>query len=147
MYSTIGVLESKLLAAFNSAKTFVAVGIHHLDLFNGGKDLSTGGNWRMVMNWNIKKILKKSFFELKKVWKNVFPKLFFFSFCRCQIKRAKMSLFILATSNLNSFTGFLKLPRFLANRLPDFWEWASHWLKSAVISKIRWMKSNCLVLE
>jgi hypothetical protein len=28
----------------------VAVGIHHLDLERGGRDLSAGGNWRMVIN-------------------------------------------------------------------------------------------------
>ena len=30
--------------------TLVAVGIHHLDLPRGGRDLSAGGNWRMVMS-------------------------------------------------------------------------------------------------
>jgi len=30
--------------------TLVAVGIHHLDLLKGGKDLSAGGNCLIVMN-------------------------------------------------------------------------------------------------
>ena len=45
--------------------TLVAVGIHHLDLVRGGRDLSAGGNCRMVMNCKIflnnkNKLVKKS---------------------------------------------------------------------------------------
>ena len=44
--------EQELLAAFIRANTLVAVGIHHLDLLRGGKDLSAGGNCLMVINCN-----------------------------------------------------------------------------------------------
>ena len=40
----------RLLAALSRAMTFVAVGIHHLDLLKGGKDLSAGGNCLIVTN-------------------------------------------------------------------------------------------------
>ena len=39
-----------MLAAFIRARTLVAVGIHHFDLFRGGKDLSAGGNCLIVIN-------------------------------------------------------------------------------------------------
>ena len=42
----------KLFEALRRAKTFVDVGIHHLDLLNGGKDLSAGGNCLIVVNCN-----------------------------------------------------------------------------------------------
>ena len=42
----------KLFEALSRAKTFVDVGIHHLDLLNGGKDLSAGGNCLIVVNCN-----------------------------------------------------------------------------------------------
>ena len=42
--------EQELLAAFIKASTLVAVGIHHLDLFRGGSDLSAGGNCLMVIS-------------------------------------------------------------------------------------------------
>ena len=40
----------RLFEAFNSARTLVDVGIHHLDLLRGGKDLSAGGNCLIVTN-------------------------------------------------------------------------------------------------
>ena len=45
--------EQELLAAFMRAKTLVAVGIHHLDLLRGGRDLSAGGNCLMVISWRM----------------------------------------------------------------------------------------------
>ena len=42
----------RLFDAFNNARTLVDVGIHHLDLLRGGKDLSAGGNCLIVTNCN-----------------------------------------------------------------------------------------------
>ena len=55
--------------------TLVAVGIHHLDLVRGGRDLSAGGNWRMVMNCKIflnnkNKLVKKSSEKSSKMYTN-----------------------------------------------------------------------------
>ena len=55
--------------------TLVAVGIHHLDLVRGGRDLSAGGNCRMVMNCKIflnnkNKLVKKYSEKSSKMYTN-----------------------------------------------------------------------------
>ena len=49
MYTHTDVFQSWVVYLRESL-TFVAVGIHHLDLPRGGRDLSAGGNWRMVIS-------------------------------------------------------------------------------------------------
>ena len=45
-----GLVFQSWVVRLRESLTLVAVGIHHLDLPRGGRDLSAGGNWRMVIS-------------------------------------------------------------------------------------------------